>query len=58
MVKAPKAQTGLRGQDKKQGSLRDTRGGTYDPASETGAKLPEGLARKRKGPLSKTRGRR
>ena len=26
---------GLRGEDKRQGALRDTRGGTYDPPSES-----------------------
>ena len=45
----PKDTIGLSGSDKRQAALRDD-----DDASET---LPEGLRRKRKHPLSPTRGR-
>jgi hypothetical protein len=47
---------GLRGKDKQQDRLQDDRQGTYDPVKNAPS-LPEGLKRKRKGPLSKTRGR-
>ena len=49
-------QPGLRGPDKQQDRQRDDRQGAYDPVKGPGS-LPEGLKRKRKGQLSKTRGR-
>lgn len=48
MVKAHQEKTGLTGQDKSQGDLRD--GG--DPLE-----MPEGLKRERKAPLDKNEGR-
>jgi hypothetical protein len=47
--------TGLRGEDKQQGDLRDLRGGTRDTGSAVD--LPEGLKRPPKGPYDKDRGR-
>jgi len=47
MTKANQEKTGLTGQDKSQGDLVD--GGPQE--------TPEGLKRERKGPLSKTNGR-
>jgi hypothetical protein len=47
MVKAHQEKTGLAGQDKSQGNLRD--GGPPE--------TPEGLKRERKGPLDKNEGR-
>ena len=60
-----KKSTGLRGPDMQQDKLRDTRGGSFDPAesdgtaptSPTSAGLPEGLQRKPTPPLNKTTGR-
>ena len=54
MSKTPKP--GLRGKDRQQDRQRDSRQGAYDPA-KSASRLPEGLTRKRKGPLSKSRGR-
>jgi hypothetical protein len=48
--------SGLRGKAKQQDRQRDNRRGANDPVSGRG-KLPEGLRRERKGPISKTRGR-
>jgi hypothetical protein len=52
----PTSKPGLRGKDKDQDRQRDDRQGANDPVRGP-ARLPEGLVRKRKGPLSKSRGR-
>lgn len=48
MTKAHQEKTGLTGQDKSQGDLRD---------ADKPRELPEGLKRERKGPLDKNEGR-
>jgi hypothetical protein len=55
-VSRPSKGSGLRGKDKQQDRQRDNRRGANDPVSGQG-KLPEGLLRERKGPISRTRGR-
>jgi len=60
-----KKTTGLRGPDMQQEGLRDTRGGSFDPADSEGTPptspqsdgLPEGLQRKPTPPLNKSTGR-
>ncbi len=56
MIRAATTNPGLRGKDKQQDRQRDNRQGANDPVRGP-AQLPEGLKRKRKGPLSKSRGR-
>jgi hypothetical protein len=57
---------GLRGKDQKRTALRDERSGAYDRGATgqdlsknivPGNDMPEGLTRKRKGPLNRNKGR-